>query len=317
MALPDFLIIGVPKAGTTALHAALMPHPQLFLPNVKETKFFLSDGPPPTGGGPGDAQTYQEHIWRREDYEALFDPAPAGTLRGEATPFYLYDLEAHGRMSKLVPDAKLIAILRNPVDRAYSNWAHLWAAGLESERDFITACHLGKSRQAAGWADFWHYIDQGLYGRQLEHLFEYFPREQVFVTRYRDLREDPVPTLDRICEFLGVGTGLLGTVPRENVRPYVADTPLNTVLRAALRTGGRFGQHFPVPARRFFSGPLLRALQHGPRPRLTDADRAAVLPAFVEDIALLERLTGEPYDDWLTFGTRRWTASHRGSEEYQ
>ena len=92
MALPDFLVIGAPKAGTTALHAALARHPELFMSAVKEPKFFLTDGPPPRrGGGPGDVQTYREHIWRREDYEALFDAAPPGALRGESTPFYLYD----------------------------------------------------------------------------------------------------------------------------------------------------------------------------------------------------------------------------------
>src|SRR5690349_11280067 len=111
MSLPDFLIAGVPKAGTTALHAALVGHPQLFLPSVKEPKFFLSDGPPPTVGGPGDVQTYQEHVWRRDDYEALFEPAPVGTLRGEATPFYLYDRSAHERIAKTIPDARLIFLL--------------------------------------------------------------------------------------------------------------------------------------------------------------------------------------------------------------
>ena len=108
MPLPDFLIAGVPKAGTTALHAALVPHPDLYLSRVKEPKFFLSDGRPPVEGGPGDVQTYQEHVWRQADYEALFDPAPPGALRGEATPFYLYDLAAHNRIRDLITDAKVI-----------------------------------------------------------------------------------------------------------------------------------------------------------------------------------------------------------------
>ncbi|GFJ84371.1 sulfotransferase family protein [Phytohabitans houttuyneae] len=175
MALPHFLIAGVPKAGTTALHAALVRHPDLFLPSVKEPKFFLTDGPPPTRGGPGDAQTYQEHVWRREDYERLFDPAPPGALRGEATPFYLHHLDSHARIHRLVPDAKIILLLRDPVDRAHSNWTHLWTAGLEPEADFLTACRLEDQRKAAGWAAFWHYLDLGRYGAQVKHLYEYFP----------------------------------------------------------------------------------------------------------------------------------------------
>src|SRR4029453_16919655 len=232
MALPEFLIAGVPKAGTTALHAALVRHPELFLPSVKEPKFFLSDGPPPAEGGPGDVQTYQEHVWRRADYEALFAPAPAGTLRGEATPFYLYDLAAHDRIKNLTPNAKLILLLRDPVDRAHSNWTHLWNAGLEPEPDFLTACRAEEERKAAGWADFWHYIGLGRYGRQVQHLYEVFPREQGLLLRYRDLKDAPATTLDRGCDFLGVRTGALRAIPRENVnRHVVEDNAINQVLR--------------------------------------------------------------------------------------
>ena len=90
MALPDFFVAGVPKAGTTALHSALARHPSLFMSAVKEPKFFLTGGPPPTEGGPGDVKTYREHVWRRSDYEGLFGAAPPGLLKGESTPFYLY-----------------------------------------------------------------------------------------------------------------------------------------------------------------------------------------------------------------------------------
>ena len=303
MPLPDFLIAGVPKAGTTALHAALVRHPQLYLSQVKEPKFFLSDGPPPAAGGPGDVQTYQEHVWRRADYEALFAPAPAGTLRGEATPFYLYDLDAHDRIHALVPEAKLIVLLRDPVDRAHSNWTHLWNAGLEPEADFLTACHAEEQRRAAGWAGFWHYVSLGRYGHQLEHLFKVFPREQVLLLRYRELKDQPTATLDRVCDFLGVPAGVLREIPRENVnRHVVEDNGVNRVLRGLLRAGGQFGHLFPVPLRLAARGPILTVLhrKQGPRPVTTPAERAALLPLFVDDIALLQDVTGERYDDWLS-----------------
>ncbi|AGZ43265.1 sulfotransferase domain-containing protein [Actinoplanes friuliensis] len=303
MPLPDFLIAGVPKAGTTALHAALVRHPGLFLPAVKEPKFFLSDGRPPVSGGPGDVQTYQEHVWRRADYEALFDPAPVGALRGEATPFYLYDLEAHDRIRTLVPDAKLILLLRDPVDRAHSNWTHLWNAGLEPEADFLTACRAEGQRRADGWADFWHYVSLGLYGRQVQHLYKLFPREQVLLLRYRDLKDTPAATLDRVCDFLGVPAGQLKEIPRENVnRHVVEDNAINRVLRGLLRTGGQFGHRFPVPLRLAARGPILTLLhrKHGTRPVTTPEERAALLPLFADDIALLQDVTGESYDDWMS-----------------
>jgi hypothetical protein len=302
MTLPDFLIAGVPKAGTTALHAALVPHPQLFLAAVKEPKFFLSDGRPPTTGGPGDVQTYQEHVWRRADYERLFEKAPAGTRLGEATPFYLHDLDSHERIRKLIPDARLIVLLRDPVDRAHSNWTHLWNAGLEPEADFLAACRDEPRRRAAGWAAFWHYAGLGQYGRQLEHLYRHFPRQQVLLLRYRELKDSPAATLDRVCAFLGVDTGVLNAIPKENVNRHVVDdNTVNRVLRAMLRTGGQFGQHFPVPLRLAARGPLLTLLhrRRGARPVTTPAERAALLPAFADDIALLREVTGERYDDWL------------------
>lgn len=301
MALPDFLIAGVPKAGTTALHAALVRHPDLFLPAVKEPKFFLTDGPPPTRGGPGDAQTYQEHVWRRDDYERLFDPAPPGALRGEATPFYLHDLAAHARIRRLVPHVKLIVLLRDPVDRAHSNWTHLWTAGLEPEADFLTACRLEGQRKAAGWAPFWHYLDLGRYGAQLQHLYQHFPREQVLLMRYLELRRTPAAALDKVCAFLGARTGVIDTVPAENVTRAVQNTRANAVLRYLLRTGAGFGQHFPVPLRKVVRGPLLALLHrgHGRRIPLKPEDRAALLPAFAGDIALLQQITGQRYDDWL------------------
>ena len=191
MALPDFFVAGVPKAGTTALHAALARHPALYMSAVKEPKFFLTDGPPPAQGGPGDAKTYREHVWRRADYEALFEPASAGLLRGESTPFYLYSASAQRRIRAQIPGAKLIVVLRDPVERAHSNWTHLWSAGLDPIGDFVQACAEEERRIAAGWAEFWHYKALGRYGEQLQHLYEVFPREQVLVFRYRSLIDSP------------------------------------------------------------------------------------------------------------------------------
>ena len=89
------------------------------------------DAPPPAYCGPGDAHSQQEWIWRRADYQALFAAAPRGTVRLESTPFYLYLPDARRRIAEELPDARLIAVIRDPIDRAYSNWMHLWVDGLE------------------------------------------------------------------------------------------------------------------------------------------------------------------------------------------
>jgi Sulfotransferase family len=301
MALPDFFIAGAPKAGTTALHAALARHPELYLSPVKEPKFFLSDGPPPTQGGPGDARTYREHFWRRADYEGLFAAAPAGMPRGESTPFYLYRTDAQLRIRALIPDARLIVVLRDPVERAHSNWTHLWSAGLDPVDDFLGACAEEERRIAAGWADFWHYQRLGLYGSQLEHLYSVFPRDRVLVFRYRALLADPHTLLDQVCGFLGVHEGVLTEVPRENVTAHPEPSARHRITSSVLRAASAATAGLPGNPARSVIDRLERSLQNGARPRqpLTWEQRRSLLPAFEADIRLLESLTGEDFSDWL------------------
>jgi hypothetical protein len=302
MALPDFFVAGAPKAGTTALHAALARHPELYLSPVKEPKFFLTaHEPPPAQGGPGDARTYREHIWRRPDYEALFAAAPAGTLRGESTPFYLYRDDAQLRIRKVIPAARLIVVLRDPIERAHSNWTHLWSAGLDPVDDFVRACAAEERRIAAGWADFWHYIQLGQYGRQLEHLYSVFPREQVLVFRYRALVAEPARLLDVVCRFLGAEPGLLTEVPRENVTAHPDPTGWHRSAGRLLRAGSAVTSRLPRHAGSSVLERLEWHLQADARPRqpLTWDQRKALIPSFESDIRLLESLTGEDFSDWI------------------
>jgi hypothetical protein len=320
MALPHFFLIGAPKAGTTALHAALATHPQLSMSRVKEPKYFLTDGTPPVRPtGPGDAHSVQEHVWRRDEYEALW-PDRADVLRGESTPFYLSDPAALDRIAEAVPEARLIAVLRHPVDRAYSNWAHLWADGLEPLGDFLAACAEEERRAAEGWAPFWRYLGLGHYGRQLRAVLDRFPREQLHLLRYRDLVDRPVAALNGVCSFLGVTPDAVPEVPSQNVSTYVPPTTATKVLQAAVRSGAAVGQFLPPQVWRRASAPLLAALRRsgGHRPELSAADRDRLLAGFADDIAILEELTGTSFADWRaqvaegTYSVRRsWAPSGR------
>jgi hypothetical protein len=304
MALPDLFIVGAPKAGTTALHAALAGHPGLHMSPVKEPKFYLCDGRPPLRqSGPGDNHSLREWVWRRDRYEALFDGAPTGALKGESTPFYLWSQDAQRRIARDVPNAKFVAIVRDPVDRAYSNWTHLWSDGLEPIGDFVEACGHEAGRVHAGWAPFWRYRGLGRYGEQVDHLLTLFPRDQVHVLRYRDLAEDPTSSLTRIAEFLGIDPDGFPArrLPSENVSTWVRPTPVNQTLRMGVRTGAWLGQFAPPIVWRTASGPLLKVLRRRrtDRPDLTPEQRAMVRAPLVDDIHLLNRLTGIDVSDWL------------------
>ncbi len=305
MPLPDFLIVGAPKAGTTALHVALAGHPQLFLSPVKEPKFFLTDGRPKTLGGPGSEHSKATYIWRQEEYEELFASAPAGAMCGESTTLYLSDFEAHRRMHELVPSARLIAVLRDPVDRAHSNWTHMRSVGLERERDFVTACSLEDERQRLGWYPMWSYVRLSRYGEQIEDLYRYFPPAQVLLLRYRDLCDEPEATVSRVCKFLGVDPGLVHSLPAANVTADVSDSPLNEALRRLMRSGESLAYKLPgrMPEAigRLVGSPTLRLLQRQQKTRrtLTGRERRALIPRFKADVAVLERVTGMTFSEWL------------------
>jgi Sulfotransferase family len=311
MALPDFLVAGAPKAGTTALHVALARHPQLYLSRVKEPKFFLTDGRPRAQGGPGDAKTLREQVWQRDKYEALFAGAPPGSLLGESTSLYLQDPDALQRIRTAIPDVRIIALLRDPIDRAHSNWAHLWSAGLEPEHDFVKACLLEQRRTAAGWAAFWRYLSLGKYGEQLDQLWSLFPREQTLVLRYRELRESPAETLDLITGFLGVQTGVVTETTAENVTTHASRSPVNQTVARVLRAGASLEATLPgalgkgvAPANKLLSRHLQR--EQRVREPLTAEQRAALIPEFTEDLQLLEQVTGESFSDWLDPGVDRF-----------
>jgi hypothetical protein len=305
---PDFMVIGAPKAGTTALHAALAQHPEVFTSRPKEPKYWMCDGaPPPAWQGPGDKHSQQEWIWRERDYAALFEPARRDQLRCESTPFYLWSRGAHRRIGESLPDVKLIAVVRDPIDRAYSNWMHLWSDGLEVEADFETAFHLQDERVAAGWAPFWRYRELGLYGEQLEHLFSYVDPGRVLVLRYRDIVDDPAAAVDRTCRFLGIAEGHLDTIPRDNSRSFVEPGWRSAVWGPVIRGGATLGQFARPQLWRKAEARLvqrLRGRREAPRPHLSAEQRAGLIPCFEEDIKLLSAVTGEDFGDWLSTASR-------------
>jgi hypothetical protein len=246
--------------------------------------------------------------------------APKAGTSALRTPFYLASRAALTRIRADVPTAKLVVVVRDPVDRAYSNWAHLWADGLETIPDFIAACAAERRRVDAGWAPIWRYVGSGLYGEQLRQLFAIFPRDQVHLLRYRELVDEPQQAVGDTCRFLGVDAGRTVELRPQNVGTFVADTPANRVLRALVRGGASLGRHAPPQVWRKASVPLLWALQRSPqhRPDLEPGQRAELLTSFVDDIALLEAETGQSFQDWLatkgrgTYSVRKsWAPSRR------
>ena len=208
-------------------------------------------------------------------------------------------------------------MIRDPVDRAYSNWMPLWSDGLEPESDFVTAVAMEDARRRRGWAPFWRYRSLGLYGQQLQQARRLFPAEQIHVLRYRNLVDDPEGTLEQVWRFLGVSTGPLPEVPRDNTRPFVPDTFRSRTIARAVRAGALVGSLAPPELSRGVERRMLDVLHRRGerRPSLNPEQRKQVQGYFFADLELLERLTGHDYSDWRgdtgggDFATRSLRAS--------
>jgi hypothetical protein len=205
--LPNFLVIGAAKSGTTSIYHYLKQHPQIYMCPANETNFFALDRDTLEAHfrGPGDRETVERHaIKDLEAYRSLFLDARGYSSVGESSPLYLYSPIAAQKIYHSIPDVRLIAVLRHPVERAYSNYISYLQVGLEPIQDFIHALVAEEQRVLAGWGPwpFWHYRALGFYSVQLKRYYDLFPFDQIQVHLYEDLKMDGAGTLKKIFAFL-------------------------------------------------------------------------------------------------------------------
>jgi hypothetical protein len=206
MKMPNFLVIGAAKAGTTALYHMLEQHPQIYMSPTKETNFFALEGDLKANFQIGGLHGLgRNSVTTLEDYQALFNDVPDHVKAiGEASPAYLYVPEAPERIKHHLPHAKLIAILRNPVERAYSAFLFKSWQGHEPLLNFAEALQQEDVRITDKWHWIVHYKNMGFYYRQLSRYFAIFDRSQIMVCFYEDLQNHPQELLQSIYEFIGV-----------------------------------------------------------------------------------------------------------------
>ncbi|HEX8199102.1 MAG TPA: sulfotransferase [Isosphaeraceae bacterium] len=223
MTMPNFLILGAAKAGTTALYHHLRQHPQIGMSRIKETNYFALMGEPVDFRGPGDREFIGRFsVTTLDDYRDQFRHCAATPAVGEASPLYLYSPKAAHGIRHFVPDAKLIVILRDPVDRAYSAFLHLVRDGREPVIDFGEALRREEERIADRWEHIWHYRRMGFYHEQLSRYFVAFDRAQIRIYLYDEFHADPLGVLRDVFRFLGVDEGF---APDTSVRHNAASVP--------------------------------------------------------------------------------------------
>ena len=270
--LPDFLIIGAMRSGTTSLYRYLGAHPEVFL-TPKELQFFT------------------EHYDKGIDwYRARFAAAGVARVLGEATADYMARRSAMTRIAETVPDAKLIATLRNPVDRAWSHYGLLVTRGRE-QRSFPAAIadELTRISRDGVEASGVFYLSHGLYDVHIERCLEFFPRSQLHVSIFERMKAQPTSVYKALCAYLGVNDTYIPSKLGEAVNPYVTFRSLRV---------RELTQRLPPQAGRVVA--RLNTRRNVAPPQLDPATRDTLIDFYAPHIRRVEELIGEPVAEWQT-----------------
>jgi len=281
--VPDFFIVGQHKSGTTALYEMLRRHPQIYMPDVKEPRFFASDLRDllqPAGGSAPETL---------EAYLSLFDAAEDGQRIGEASPSYLRSRTAASAIASAQPAARIIAILREPASFLRSLHLHLLQEGVETHKDLRTAV-LNEEVVRAG-RRVRRYTDHLDYVEQLRRYHAVFPQDQVLVIIYEDFRADNEATLRRVLRFLEVdASGPLETL-EANPTVSLRSPLLASASRRLLAGRGPLSRAATGLARRLTTARIRQRVLHPLRRRMLLADPPPPDETFM--LELRRRFKGE------------------------
>ena len=294
MILPNFLIIGAAKAGTTALHNYLQQHPQIYLTPDKETNFFAFEGININFQGIGDEALKEFSITDLATYQKQFIGVTNESAIGEACPLYLYHAEAAKKIHHYIPDCRLIIILRNPIDRAYANYLHLIRDNRETLQNFDRALAAESQRIENNWEWFWHFTQVGYYTKQIQRYYDLFDRNKIAIYLYEDFVDSPIYLLQNIFKFVGVDNDF---VPDLSIRPNKSGKPKSKLLNQLLMK--------PNPIKTIlkplFPAAIRQKIQHRnlEKPQMSITTKQKLTQLFREDIIACQELIQQDLSSWL------------------
>ncbi len=305
--LPNFILIGAMKAGTTSLYHYLRQHPEIFMSPKKEPQFFAYEGWHPDLFQPqtdvsdpevrGRLEPHMVSEW--DDYRALFSGADGETAIGQASAHYLHLPRAIDRIRHYIPDVHLFAVLRHPADRAYSSFLHMRHTEAEPIEDFAAALAQEDERVRQDQSLIWAYRRLGFYAEPVRQYLEAFDPAHIRFYLYEDLTIHPRALLKDIFAYLGVDSEFEPDIStRYNISSVAKNRTLLYLLRG-IRLGSPLYRPLVPPERRQH---ILHALQkhtHGPPPEMPIELRAALTAGYRDDILKLQDLIDRDLSHWL------------------
>ena len=284
------------KGATTSLYTYLKQHPDVFMTHIKEPMFF------------NNFETENNYIVKGrkgskistlKEYYALFDNVENEIAYGEASPAYIYNKNCATLIKKHLPEVKIIAILRQPVKRAYSNYLHAKRADREPINSFIGAINSEEERIEKNWSSLYHYKEKGFYFRQLSRYFKEFKKEQIKVILFEDIIDDPQKITKEVFEFLRVDSSF---TPDTSKKANVAGKPKGVAgwIVMKLRKNNlipniEFSKYLPE----FSVSYILKTIYSKPEKIDNKTIKSLTNKYYKEDIKQLEKLIERDLSNWL------------------
>ena len=304
-ALPNFFVVGTGKAGTTSLYHYLRQHPQIYMSPIKEPCYFASEIRP----GNLDA-AHRRHIRRQseklakpygwlvsewDDYVALFNSVKKETAIGEVSPVYLWSGTAAGNIAARMPEARIIMILRDPGERAFSHYLHQMAVGLihSTFREHLKECFQNRDRTISAYYPF---LEVGLYYEQVKRYLERFPENNVRIHWFEEVWRQPAHFLQDLFEFLNVDLTFSADTSRRSLERKAPRFPLMNYGMKRFDIAHRLSGWMPSPVQSAIRKLLFRpgrALVMAPQ------DRRFLVNYYREDIGKLASLLDRDLSTWL------------------
>ncbi len=283
------------KAATTSLYSYLRQHPEIFMPTIKEPMFFnniISRGKKGKG-------VRRKKIKSIQEYYNLFEKVENEKAIGEASPGYIYNKECPNLIKENLEDVKIIAILRQPVRRAYSNFLHAKRAGKEPISDFISAFDAEDERIRDEWEALYHYKSKGYYFTQLKRYYDTFAEKDIKIILFEDFITQPKETLKDLFAFLNVDDSF---IVNTNKKANVSGSPKGILGWIVMKM--RYYQIYPnIEFSQILSKPILEIIKKiiysEPKKIQEDTVRQLTNLHYIEEIKSLQVLIKRDLTKWL------------------
>ena len=299
---PNLFVVGAVKSGTTSLWAYLKQHPDIFFPEMKEPHYFTHPHPAP------EQRHCIRYIATEDDYLRLYGTCDGSKYCGDASPSYLWSEIAAQGISQHSPQAKIIIILRDPVQRAYAQYLMDFNEGV-TDLNFTAALHKDWERVDKGWGISQLYVELGMYHDQIQRYFSLFGRRSVKVLLLEDLKRKPLQTLQEIAQFLEISPTPFAHINFRTAHNHYASPRGNWARRLAGNPFSRYIGEYLFPQR--WGEYIWRHLflREEPKPAMDVSAKTWLIAQFEPEIERLENHLQRPLPElrrsWGSFATPR------------